>query len=131
MGLMRTILQRAQLLRIVAPLPAIKGFTADPEITASQGCIAAVSLVMIEPWQPLASLPAQFRAAPLQVPGAGRSTRDDLPSDTLPRVSTIILNENIQTAACLEVRIFRKSRRLYDCWPLTRTREDGWNHQNL
>jgi len=34
----------------------------------------AVSLVMIEPWQPLARLAAQFRAAPLQVPGAGRFT---------------------------------------------------------
>jgi len=89
-----TVLQHAQLLRIVVPLPAIKGFTADPEITASQGCIAAVRSVMIEPLQPLARLSAQFRAAPLQVTGAGRSTRDDLPSDTLPRVSTIILNEN-------------------------------------
>jgi len=36
-------LQSTQSLRVVAPLPAVKGFTADPEVATGQGRIPAVS----------------------------------------------------------------------------------------
>src|SRR5439155_21409658 len=68
---MRTVFQSGQLLRIVAPLPAIEGLTADAEVSTGQGGVPAVSLVVIEPSQPLLSFTAQLGYALPQVPGAG------------------------------------------------------------
>ncbi|HLI30041.1 MAG TPA: hypothetical protein VKV79_02935 [Terriglobia bacterium] len=53
-----TILQRVKSQRIVAPFPAVEGLPSDAEIAAGRGGIPIVSLVVIEPLQPLVSCPA-------------------------------------------------------------------------
>ncbi len=60
----RAILPGAQVLRVVAPLPAIKRLPADPEMATGQSHLPPARLIVIEPGQPRAGLPAQLGARP-------------------------------------------------------------------
>lgn len=111
----RTILQAAQVSGIVARFPAIERLPADPEMATRQSHIPPVGVILIEPGQPLASLPAQLGRAPLQVPGAGHSYPFNLHRDTLYRVSTIILNEYTPEARTREGGTRGHKRRPDDC----------------
>ena len=59
-GPVRTVFQRAQVPGIVAWLPAIKCLPSDPEMATSQGHLPSVGIIVVEPDQPFASLPAQL-----------------------------------------------------------------------
>jgi hypothetical protein len=79
---MTALLQRAQIVRIIAPLPAIERLAADAKVTAGVGDVAAAT-IEIHPGQPHPSFPAELH------PGSRQSTRTrrfpslNLHSDTL------------------------------------------------
>ena len=48
------VFQTLQMLRVIAPLPAIKGLRADAEVAAGKTGIVTVGIVVIKPLQSLA-----------------------------------------------------------------------------
>src|SRR5882724_511152 len=98
---MAALLQRGQIVRIIAALPTIKRLATDAKVTAGMGPVATAT-IEIHPSQPNPRLPAQLHSRPSQPqPGgfplriciwtlyssvtnhSGREQRGNLPNVTL------------------------------------------------
>ena len=86
MGTMAARFQRAQIKRIIAPLPAIEGLAADAEMTAGTGHVVAVA-IEIHPGQPHPGFPAELHPDPSQSARTGWFPAANLHFDTLSSVT--------------------------------------------
>lgn len=57
LGAMGTILQTAQVMRVVTLLPPIEGLWADIKVTAGKPSIGAAGVIVIKPLKPLPGFP--------------------------------------------------------------------------
>jgi len=83
----RAILQRGEVMRIVAPPPAIERLPADPKVAAGEGRIAAMAQIMIHPSQPELTGPAQLAPKTRKLPRSRHLPSSYLHDDTLSSVT--------------------------------------------
>ena len=95
MRAMRTILQRGEVMRIVAPPPAIERLPADPKVAAGKSRIAAMTQIMTHPGQPELTNPAQLAPKTRKLARSGHLPSSYLHGDTLPSVTNHSEREHV------------------------------------
>jgi len=87
LGAMRVILQRGEVMRVVAAPPAIEGLPTDAEMAASERSVATVSEIVGHPLHAELAGPAQLVPQARELSRLGHPSPSNLYDDTLPSVT--------------------------------------------